>query len=70
MKSNASRDCETVLPVSALAAEWIEIIRRRYLIEKESVSALAAEWIEIRKTGGMLIGNAVSALAAEWIEIE
>ena len=35
------------LKVSALAAEWIEIGRRRCWPDGSAVSALAAEWIEI-----------------------
>ena len=55
--------------VSALAAEWIEIIRTNQMPVLCIVSALAAEWIEIHGVRVCLRHQHVSALAAEWIEI-
>ena len=36
-----------LLKVSALAAEWIEIVKNSFTAISSAVSALAAEWIEI-----------------------
>ena len=57
------------MTVSALAAEWIEILQNASYYRKAAVSALAAEWIEMSNLLKTVSRIKVSALAAEWIEI-
>ena len=48
LKSNASRDCETVLPSPPSRRSGLKLTGIYIRLRQISVSALAAEWIEIK----------------------
>ena len=59
----------TLLSVSTLAVEWIEISLPEINQYEYLVSTLAVEWIEIISQIGIDCASIVSTLAVEWIEI-